>query len=113
MLSFAFAPPAIRPGSLGLIPGEDPVLNCPKCGSPRVHRSRTRTIWERFRKNLTHDRIHRCHGCGWRGWGPVTSEPVRPKDQPDHVRPAPNLDAIDVAVTDAHVKQVEQAKKAE
>ena len=81
------------------------MLNCPKCGSPRVHRSRTRTFWERFRKNFTHDRIHRCHGCGWRGWGAVTSEPVRPKDQPDQVRPAPNLEAIDVAVSDAQVKQ--------
>jgi hypothetical protein len=89
------------------------VLNCPKCGSPRVHRSRTRSVLERFRKNFTHDRIHRCHGCGWRGWGPVTSEPVRPKDQPDQVRPAPNLVAIDVAVSEAQVKQAEPAKKAD
>jgi hypothetical protein len=109
VLSFAFAPPAVRPGSLAL-DWEGPVLNCPKCGSPRVHRSRTRTFWERFRKNFTHDRVHRCHGCGWRGWGPVTSEPMRPKDQPDHVRPAPNLEAIDVAVTEAQVKQVEKAE---
>jgi hypothetical protein len=75
-----------------------PVLNCPKCGSPRVHRSRTRTFWERLRKNFTNDRIHRCHACNWRGWGRVTSEPVRARDGADQVRPAPNLEAIDVAV---------------
>lgn len=40
----------------------------------------------------------------------MTSEPMRPKDQPDHVRPAPNLEAIDVAVTEAQVKQVEKAE---
>jgi hypothetical protein len=75
------------------------VLNCPKCGSPRVHRSRTRTTWERLRKNFTNDRLHRCHGCDWRGWGAVTSAPVRPKDGADQIRPAPNLEAIDIAVT--------------
>jgi hypothetical protein len=28
----------------------------------------------------------------------VTSEPVRPKDGADQVRPGPNLEAIDIAV---------------
>jgi len=50
------------------------------------------------RKSFTHDRMHRCHGCGWRGWGPLMSEPVRPKDGADKVRPAPSLEAIDLAV---------------
>jgi hypothetical protein len=92
---------------MGLAPGERHVLNCPKCGSPRVHRSRTRGFWERARKNFTHDRIHRCHGCGWRGWGPVTSEPVRAKDGADHVRPAPNLEAIDIAVSEGRNRGAE------
>ena len=86
------------------------MLNCPKCGSPRIHRSRTRSFWERVKKNFTHDRIHRCHGCGWRGWGPVTSEPVRAKDQPDQVRRAPNLEAIDVAVSEAGDRQVQKSE---
>jgi len=43
----------------------------------------------------------------------VTSEPVRPKDQPDHVRPAPDFEAIDVAVSDAQAQQAEPAKQAE
>lgn len=63
------------------------MLNCPKCGSPRVHRSRTRTVWERFRKNFTQARLHRCHACGWRGWGAVISAP-------------PTVDAIDVAASE-------------
>jgi hypothetical protein len=29
----------------------------------------------------------------------VTSEPVRPKDGADQVHPAPDLEAIDIAVT--------------
>ena len=74
------------------------MLNCPKCGSPRVHRSKTRTAWERLRKHFTHHRLHRCHGCNWRGWGPVTPESVHPRDGAGHVRPAPNLEASDVAV---------------
>jgi hypothetical protein len=51
-----------------------------------------------MRKTLTHNRLHRCHACNWRGWGPVTSEPVRAKDGADQVRPAPNFEAIDTAV---------------
>jgi hypothetical protein len=29
----------------------------------------------------------------------VTSEPVRPKDGADQIRPAPNFEAIDIAVS--------------
>jgi predicted RNA-binding Zn-ribbon protein involved in translation (DUF1610 family) len=42
---------------------------CPSCGSERIHRSRTRSIWERSRKVLTSKRPYRCRACGWRGWG--------------------------------------------
>jgi hypothetical protein len=91
------------------VEGEDSVLNCPKCGSPRVHRSRTRNVWERLRKNFTPGRIHRCHGCGWRGWGPTTSEPARPEDHQDLVHPTPHLEAIDVTVAEAPNRQGEKA----
>ena len=49
---------------------------CPKCNSPRVHRSRARTTLEHIRKFLTSERLHRCHACGWRGWGAETAAPL-------------------------------------
>ncbi len=42
---------------------------CPKCQSMRVHRSRTRSAFERFRRNFTGKAPFRCPACGWRGWG--------------------------------------------
>lgn len=43
--------------------------HCPKCQSQDIHRSRTRTKWETWRKEITGKRPYRCHECGWRGWG--------------------------------------------
>jgi hypothetical protein len=83
------------------------VRSCPKCGSPRIHRSRSRNPWERFRKTFTHDRPHRCHVCGWRGWGPETS-PVNQDPPPrGHGKPreAPDLAAIDVTVAESDEHQ--------
>ncbi|HEY3380642.1 MAG TPA: hypothetical protein VGK32_02680 [Vicinamibacterales bacterium] len=80
--------------------------SCPKCGSPRVHRSRSKGFLERFRKTFTSDRVHRCHACGWRGWGTVTSESTQPKDDLGKRRPAPDLVAIDEAVDKALDKEV-------
>jgi hypothetical protein len=74
------------------------VLNCPKCGSPRIHRSRSRNAWERLRKSFTNRRLHRCHACEWRGWGPVSSVSTAATGPSDHIRQTPNLQAIDVAV---------------
>ncbi len=42
---------------------------CPRCRSQEIHRSRTRSIWEGFRKELTGRRLYRCRACGCRGWG--------------------------------------------
>ena len=42
---------------------------CPKCQSDKVHRSRTKSRWERWRKEVTAKRPYRCPECGWRGWG--------------------------------------------
>jgi FlaA1/EpsC-like NDP-sugar epimerase len=41
---------------------------CPVCHGTDVHRSRTRSLAERLRKSMTHERLFRCHACGWRGW---------------------------------------------
>jgi len=43
--------------------------SCPKCQSRDVHRSRARTTWEHWRKDLTGKRPFRCRACQWRGWG--------------------------------------------
>jgi hypothetical protein len=44
--------------------------HCPQCHSTALRRTRTRSLLERVRRSLTADRPHRCHDCGWRGWGP-------------------------------------------
>ena len=33
-----------------------------------LHRSHARSLPERMRKGLSHQRLFRCDGCGWRGW---------------------------------------------
>ncbi len=41
---------------------------CPSCKGWRVHRSKARNVYERFRKSRTDRRLYRCEECGWRGW---------------------------------------------
>jgi UDP-GlcNAc:undecaprenyl-phosphate GlcNAc-1-phosphate transferase len=41
---------------------------CARCGGRNVHRSRTKGVYERFRKSHTAARPFRCNDCGWRGW---------------------------------------------
>ncbi|HKB11909.1 MAG TPA: hypothetical protein VKD69_14705 [Vicinamibacterales bacterium] len=47
---------------------------CRKCRSDRAHRSRTRSLWERWRKQITGKVLFRCPDCGWRGWAIDTGE---------------------------------------
>lgn len=42
---------------------------CPKCNSDDVHRSRSKTRVEAWRRQITGKRPARCRACGWRGWG--------------------------------------------
>ncbi len=49
------------------------MTNCPACGSSDIHRSRSATLAERSQKLFSHERPHRCHACGWRGWGRPTA----------------------------------------
>ncbi|HEY6212994.1 MAG TPA: hypothetical protein VIW45_11955 [Vicinamibacterales bacterium] len=53
---------------------------CPRCGQPKLHHSRAKGAFERFRRHFT-DRVpFRCHGCGWRGWlHDIVAEPP-PRD---------------------------------
>ncbi len=39
---------------------------CPECASPKLRRSRTRNLRERFLK-VFHRKPYRCLDCGWRG----------------------------------------------
>jgi hypothetical protein len=59
--------------------------HCPTCKSDDIIRSRTRSRWERWRKEITEKRPFRCQGCGWRGWG-VDSGP-RPGEVERRVTP--------------------------
>lgn len=44
------------------------MLTCPKCGSTKVYRSKTRSAFERWRREITGKAPFRCHRCAWRGW---------------------------------------------
>jgi predicted RNA-binding Zn-ribbon protein involved in translation (DUF1610 family) len=74
--------------------------SCPSCGSNRVFRSKTRTAFERFRRQLTMKRPYRCHACNWRGWAPDGMQAVAPADVLDSSTPPPDLSAIDAAMTE-------------
>ena len=41
---------------------------CPKCQSEEIHRSRSRTKWESWRKEITGKRPYRCENCEHRWW---------------------------------------------
>src|SRR5207248_2551319 len=41
---------------------------CPRCHAFALHRSHTRSIVERIRKEFSEQRLYRCDDCGWRGW---------------------------------------------
>jgi len=63
---------------------------CKRCTSSNVHRSKTRNIFERLRKERTLKRLYRCHECGWRGWL-LPLETAAPLD----VAPTADLTGID------------------
>ena len=50
--------------------------HCPKCQSKEIRRSRSRSRWERWRKEITGKQPYRCRACNWRGWmrGGLTQE---------------------------------------
>jgi hypothetical protein len=44
------------------------MLHSPKCQSKQIHRPRSKSLWERCRKEITGKQPHRCGACNWRGW---------------------------------------------
>ena len=77
------------------------MTDCPSCGSHRVFRSKTRTAFERFRRQFTMKRPYRCHACDWRGWAPDGMQAVAAGDVIDAPAPPPDLGAIDAALKEA------------
>jgi predicted RNA-binding Zn-ribbon protein involved in translation (DUF1610 family) len=71
---------------------------CPACGSNRVFRSKTRSAFERFRRQFTMKRPYRCHACGWRGWAADGAQVASSEDMIDAASPPPDLSAIDAAL---------------
>ena len=71
---------------------------CPRCGSNRVHRSRARTFWERFRRDFSQKRLFRCDACLWRGWGVDTGERRAALPDQVHETDPPDFKAIDAAL---------------
>jgi hypothetical protein len=63
-----------------------------------VFRSKTRTAFERFRRQFTMKRPYRCHACNWRGWAPDGLQAVAPADVIGAPAAPPNLAAIDSAL---------------
>jgi hypothetical protein len=46
-------------------------------------------------------RLHRCHACGWRGWGTETLAPADLGDVREPNAPPPDLHAIDRGLASA------------
>jgi hypothetical protein len=63
-----------------------------------VFRSKTRTAFERFRRQFTMKRPYRCHACDWRGWAPDGMQAVAPADVIDAPAAPLDLAAIDSAL---------------
>jgi hypothetical protein len=72
-----------------------------------VFRSKTRTSFERFRRQLTMKRPYRCHACNWRGWAAEGTQSISPQDVLDAAAPPPDLGAIDSALHES-AKRTEQ-----
>ena len=50
---------------------------CPDCGY-QLHRSHSRSVYEKFIKLVSRQRLYRCHECSWRGWLGVGKKKVPP-----------------------------------
>jgi hypothetical protein len=55
------------------------MLRCPRCQSTQIHRTPTESKWALLRRRMTSKRPHRCHDCGWHGWGEETGPKFTPE----------------------------------
>lgn len=104
------------------------MLQCPKCRSTEIHRSRSRSTWEVWRKQLTTKRPYRCDSCSWRGWGDDTgdrfdeeqrevAEGAIAPDPPDlkatvFAEELPRAEELDFAAIDNSIKPVRSPRPA-
>jgi hypothetical protein len=82
------------------------MTRCRNCGSESIHASRTRTNWERIRRQWTGKRPYRCHTCQWRGWG-VETEPRFPLDEQMLAAQAIAAEPIDLRVLEGPASKPE------
>ena len=71
------------------------VQTCPSCAALSAQRSRSRTRAERVRRDLSPERLYRCHACAWRGW--LTPMDSGGNQAPPDPQSAPDLSALDSA----------------
>lgn len=67
------------------------MAHCPKCNSEDVRRSRTRSRWERWRKEITGRRPYRCRRCEWRGWLVIDPSEIDRATRRSNAPEPPNL----------------------
>jgi predicted RNA-binding Zn-ribbon protein involved in translation (DUF1610 family) len=87
------------------------VQQCPGCGSEDIHRSRAKSKWESWRKEITGKRLYRCRACGWRGWG-IDQGPSLSNAQADFASRAlapepPNLKGTPLARDNQHPHDID------
>lgn len=89
---------------------------CPKCGTARLHRSRSTSRAEEWRKKYSPKRPFSCQECGWRGW--IDEAHLRyPMKVPGMQKlkvagkdvPIPEID-LDVSVRTSRAQHPEQAE---
>ena len=85
-------------------------MQCPKCHSDSGHRSRSRSRWEQWRKEITGKRPYRCSECGSRWWavdeGPRFSDDERAVAERALAPDPPNLAGTMLARDNAPVRDV-------
>ena len=88
-------------------------MQCPKCKAETGHRSRSRSRWEQWRKEITGKRPYRCAECGARWWapdeGPKFSEDERATAERALAPDPPNLAGTVLARDHAPIRDVDLA----
>jgi predicted RNA-binding Zn-ribbon protein involved in translation (DUF1610 family) len=83
------------------------MTTCPACGSTDIHRSRSASLAERGLKLFSKERPHRCHACGWRGWGIASPHRHAPTTTAD------GWEAIDMSLVDLDAAAEERKARRE
>jgi len=86
-------------------------MQCPKCKSEAAHRSRSRSRWEQWRKEITGKRPYRCPECSERWWaldeGPQFSDDERAVGERALAPDSPNLAGTSLARDNAPAHEVD------